>query len=103
MSVDAIQFELESKAVVVRDGARGWRLGACFVEDALDLIEASDELRACFEIPDEEDEYYSEAIEDYRQELESKLFDAGYFVYNNDGYVIYKDLSEEAKDALSDI
>lgn len=93
-----IETELATKAVVVRDGARGWRLGACFVEDALGLLEGANVAvdRAAFEIPDEDDVDYTQTLADYERELEDALDAAGFTTYWNDGYVIYKDLSEAA-------
>jgi len=101
ITLNSIDQELESKAVVIRDGSRGWRLSACLIEDALDLLDASDEMREEYAVPDEDSEDY-EFVNDMANELEDKLFAAGYYVYNNDGYVIYKDLSEAPIAELSD-
>lgn len=94
----AIEAELVQKAVVVRDGARGWRLGQVFVSDALDLLEEAGVKvdRDAFEIPDEDDVDYSQTMADYERELEDALDAAGFTSFWNDGYVIYKDLSEKA-------
>jgi hypothetical protein len=94
-----VNAELASKSVIVRDGARGWRLGACFISDACDLLISRTEP----ELPEEDAEDYSEVVHDLCCELEDALYDVGYFVAWNDGYVIYQGLSEEARAALTEV
>jgi len=98
----AVDTELQQKAVVVRDGARGWRLTACLIGDALDLLENDGVKvdRTQFEVPLEADDYYFETVEDMARELEDALGANGYTVIHDDGYVIYKGLSDEAHKAL---
>jgi len=97
MTNEEIDQELDTKAIVIRDGARGWRLGSCFIEDAQDILGVDDG-----ETPSEDDEDYGEIIDDLCRICEELLNGSGYTVVWNDGYVIYQDLSDEAIESLAE-
>lgn len=103
-----IDMECMAKAVIIRDGARGRFLRSTLIEDAHAILER--ELPAWYEgedapetLSDEAQNDYFDMMNDLARDCDGWLFDAGYYVYQNDGYVIYKDLSEEAIDELSNI
>ena len=95
-----VDAELQRKLVVLRDGARGWRLGRQLVWDAIELLELNAE---DYPVPEEGSADYEFAIEDYRAELEPLLAENGYTVVWNDGYAIYGDLSAEALVSLEQV
>jgi hypothetical protein len=92
-------MDIEQKAVIVRDGARGRFLADCFVSDALGLLGPEAE-GITHEDECEQSENYETDCQctiDAADGLEVLLNEAGYTVYWYDGYVIYKDLTEAEK------
>src|SRR5271165_2817090 len=93
-----VENELDTKAIVVRDGAAlrtSKELGECFLEDACNLLDRN---FGTYSSSEDEDESLETDIAEY----EGFLASAGYTVIWNDGYVIYKDLSDKALDYLAD-
>jgi hypothetical protein len=95
--VNDIYRELESKALIIREGASlrtADELRECFIADACGLLDVNPQVDAY----NEDDR--SEALETAVREYETQLGNANYTVVWDDGYVIYKDLSEKALEAL---
>jgi len=95
---DRLQFSIDSKCIIARDGSRGRFLSNCLILDACGLLEQ--------EVPEGIEEY-SEPDEngniyEIATEMETKLFEAGYTVISNDGYLIYKDLTDEENEYLNE-
>jgi hypothetical protein len=83
---------IDAKVVVLREGSShrtAEELLEVFVDDACALLDVNPQVDSF----NEEDR--SEALESARIEYENQLGDAGYTVVWNDGYVIYKDLTDE--------
>ncbi len=80
------------KAIVIREGSSSRtseELLEVFVEDACDLLDVNPQVDS-FNEEDRQD-----ALESARIEYENQLVEAGYTVVWNDGFVIYKDLTDE--------
>ena len=90
-----------AKAVTIREGATRTadELNEQFIIDAGDLLDLPD---PTFPMNMDANEY-SVYLTEEASNLETQLSNAGYTVLWNDGFVIYKDLTEdEAKYVLSD-
>ena len=96
----AIEASLESKVVCIRDGSCSYTAD----EICWNLIDEARalgiEVPSTDDIPESDDEDYSQILGEYADEAESLLNDAGYQVFHNDGFVIYKDLTDEESDYL---
>lgn len=95
-----IENELEAKVVVIREGAAlrtSDELMEQFIEDACGFLDVNPQVDEY----DEDDR--SNALSQAVSVFESKLSAAGYTTVWDDGYVIYKDLSDEAKEYLSEV
>jgi hypothetical protein len=92
-----IEANIDAKVVVLREGSSlrtAEELLEVFVGDACALLGANPQVDSF----NEEDRF--EALESARSEYENQLGDAGYTVVWNDGFVIYKDLTEEEEKYL---
>lgn len=90
----ALGSSLIAKVVVMREGSSlrtADELNACFISDAAGLLGMTDEL------DDTTEEDRSELV----VEWESKLAQASFTVYWDDGFVIYKDLTDEEAEYLA--
>jgi len=101
MDYDKFESELESKFVGNREGSSSRtseELSEVFVMDACALLNTStpDDISELAEAAREGIENAQENLNDYVRNAEEKLSEAGYTVVWNDGFVIYKELSDEA-------
>lgn len=90
---------LDAKAIIVRDGNRGRFLAHCFVQDACAILpdaEGCVHEDECEQVEDNEQD--CQCVLDAASGLEDLLNEAGYSTYWNDGYVIYKDLTEAERE-----
>lgn len=106
--IDAFDQELETKVTTIREGSSlrtADELCVVFIEDACGLLgnTFSPELES-IELTDgyasEED---SEELSDAARECDERLVSAGFTTVWNDGYVIYKDLSEDCAEYLAEV
>jgi hypothetical protein len=92
--IDNLTFSIDTKFVGNREGScsrTAQELAEVFIGDACHLLSIEEPIIA------EEDE---EFIHDIAREYEEKLNEAGYSVVWDDGFAIYKDLTEEEVEYL---
>lgn len=108
MNATALELSIESKFVLNREGSSlrtSDELQEVMILDACALLNV-DAPELPVEDESNEDELdaldlLSELLNELREEYEGKLSEAGYTVVWNDGYVIYKDLTDEESEAIS--
>ena len=94
--------EIDAKIEVIREGSAlrtAAELNECYIEDACALLDVNRENLSGTD-PDEDFDLY---LNDTANGYEWKLDAAGYTTVWNDGYVLYKDLSDEALEFLSEV
>lgn len=100
-----LEASIESKVVCIRDGSCTYtaeEVCGNLIAEACGILDVNPEnfgYEYDEDDPDGLTEY--EALSSIADEYESKLADAGYTVVWNDGFVIYKDLTDEELEYLN--
>ncbi len=93
-----IEESIENKMIISRDDTRGRFIDNMLVLDACYLLDRDvPEGITEYSEPDEHGNVY-----DIADELEHELFDSGFSVIRDGGYIIYKKLTQKEKDWLND-
>jgi len=94
LEIDNLTFSIDTKFVGNREGScsrTATELAEVFISDACHLLSIDEP-----ELLEEDEEF----IHDIAREYEDKLNDADYTVIWDDGFFIYKDLTEEEQEYL---
>jgi hypothetical protein len=97
LDIDNLTFSIDTKFIGNREGScnrTAIELAEVFIGDACHLLKIEEP-----ELLEEDQEF----IHDTAFEYEGKLNDAGYTVVWDDGYFIYKDLTEEELEYITNL
>lgn len=103
MNTQEIEKSIESKVIAIREGSALYTAdeqNQNLVDEACAILDVNPEHLTNIS-EDDEDYDESEALEEIARAYEDKLSAAGYTVIWNDGFVIYKDLTDEEVEYVS--